>query len=158
MSSPSTSSTTRVALSLAGVVLVVWFILSSDYSPTTVSPVDWLSAYSSSHKASSPYVRRVSLEHPIPKLMDAAEQEYRAKLKRQSKTLKEAVREYKRRYKRPPPKGFEQWFDFAQKNNFKMMDEFDGIVNDLKPFWVLSPEELRRRTGQVCLVAPAALF
>jgi hypothetical protein len=89
-------------------------------------------------------------EHPIPKLMDDAEDEYRAKLRRQSRTLDEAVVEYKRRYKRNPPKGFDEWWAFAKENDVWMVDEFNAVVNDLEPFWQLSGEEIRRRTLQVC--------
>ncbi|KAF9462250.1 hypothetical protein BDZ94DRAFT_1166281 [Collybia nuda] len=88
-------------------------------------------------------------EHPIPKLMDAAETEFRKKLGGQSKTLKAAVTEYKKRYNRNPPKGFDEWWDFAQEHDVKMVDEYDGLVKDLAPFWELSGEELRRRTLQV---------
>lgn len=94
-------------------------------------------------------------EHPIPRLMDTAEDKFRAKLKKQSKTLSEAVREYKRRYKRNPPKGFDRWWQFAQENKVKMVDEFDGLVGDLEPFWRLSGEEIRRRTLQVLVHLPA---
>ena len=38
---------------------------------------------------------------------------------------------------------------FAQKNEVKMIDEYDGLVKDLEPFWALSGEELRRRSEQV---------
>lgn len=47
--------------------------------------------------------------HPIFGLVRRAEQEWEAKLNRASKTLEEAVTEYKRRYKRPPPLGFGDW-------------------------------------------------
>jgi hypothetical protein len=93
----------------------------------------------------------VITEHPIPRLMDSAEDRFRAKLKRQSKTLSEVVREYKRRYKRNPPRGFDSWWQFAQKNKVMMVDEFDALVSDLEPFWRLSGEEIRRRTLQVPL-------
>lgn len=88
-------------------------------------------------------------EHPIPKLMDAAEAQFRKKLAGQSTTLKAAVAEYKKRYKRSPPKGFDEWWSFAQKYGVKMVDEYDGLVEDLEPFWALSGEELRRRALQV---------
>jgi hypothetical protein len=88
-------------------------------------------------------------EHPIPQLMAEAEEKYKKKLGSQSNTLKAAVTEYKRRYRRPPPKGFDAWWDFAQKYNVKMTDEYDGMIDDLKPFWSLSGEEIRRRTTQV---------
>jgi hypothetical protein len=88
-------------------------------------------------------------EHPIPKLMDEAEAKFRKKLGGQSKTLKAAVAEYRKRYKRRPPKGFGEWWKFAQKYNVKMVDEYDGLMEDLTPFWELSGRELRRRAVQV---------
>ncbi|KAF8879824.1 glycosyltransferase family 90 protein [Infundibulicybe gibba] len=87
--------------------------------------------------------------HPIPKLIEEAEASYRKKLGRQSKTLKAAVTEYKRRYGRDPPRGFGDWWKFAQEHDVKMVDEYDGLVRDLAPFWTLSGEELRRRAYQV---------
>lgn len=88
-------------------------------------------------------------DHPIPKLMADAEEKFKAKLARQSTTLDAAVAEYRRRYTREPPKGFDAWFAFAQKNGFKMMDEFDGLMEDFEPFHALSGVEFRRRVQQV---------
>jgi hypothetical protein len=89
--------------------------------------------------------KSVIREHPIPRLMEEAEEKFIKKLGGQSKTLKDAVMEYKRRYRRPPPKGFDAWWEFAQKYQVKMIDEYDGMIDDLKPFWSLSGEEIRRR-------------
>ena len=50
-----------------------------------------------------------AMRHPIHDLINNATREWEAKLARQSKTLVEAVREYKRRYNRNPPKGFDKW-------------------------------------------------
>jgi hypothetical protein len=47
--------------------------------------------------------------HPIYELISRAEREWEDKLKRASKTLGEAVDEYRRRYNRRPPKGFDLW-------------------------------------------------
>lgn len=47
--------------------------------------------------------------HPIYELVRQAEAQWQAKQRRASKTLKQAVKEYKRRYKRLPPKGFDHW-------------------------------------------------
>jgi hypothetical protein len=47
--------------------------------------------------------------HPIYELMSRAEQEWKDKLKRASKTLRDAADEYRRRYNRRPPKGFDLW-------------------------------------------------
>lgn len=49
------------------------------------------------------------MRHPIHDLINNATREWDAKRARQSKTLVEAVREYKRRHKRNPPKGFDKW-------------------------------------------------
>jgi hypothetical protein len=48
--------------------------------------------------------------HPIFELIRNAEAEWEAKLSRSSKTLAQAVAEYERRYRRPPPLGFDDWF------------------------------------------------
>jgi hypothetical protein len=85
-------------------------------------------------------------EHPITTLMADAKVAFTKRLVKQSKTLPEAVAEYKRRYARDPPRGFDDWWEFAKEQDFKLMDEFDAIVEDLAPFWALSGEELRRRT------------
>lgn len=47
--------------------------------------------------------------HPIHVLIERAQKEWDAKVARQSKTLEEAVAEYKTRYHRNPPKGFDDW-------------------------------------------------
>jgi Sec-independent protein translocase protein TatA len=47
--------------------------------------------------------------HPIYELISRAEQEWEKKLKRVSRTLGQASNEYRRRYKRRPPKGFDLW-------------------------------------------------
>lgn len=47
--------------------------------------------------------------HPVVVLIEAAEKRWKEKLDRQSKTLSEAVAEYKVRYRMNPPKGFDDW-------------------------------------------------
>ncbi|KAF8546751.1 glycosyltransferase family 90 protein [Imleria badia] len=81
--------------------------------------------------------------------MDDAKVAFTNLLAKQSKTFPEAVDEYKRRYGRDPPLGFDRWWEFAKEHDFKLVDEFDAIVEDLAPFWALSGEELRRRTFQM---------
>jgi uncharacterized protein YneF (UPF0154 family) len=89
-------------------------------------------------------------EHPIPKLMAEAEINFRNLLAKQSKTLPEAVAEYKRRFGRDPPKGFDDWWKFIQDNGVLMVDEYNAIAEDLEPFWDLSPAEFRMRASLVC--------
>ncbi|KIJ07245.1 glycosyltransferase family 90 protein, partial [Paxillus involutus ATCC 200175] len=94
--------------------------------------------------------------HPIFELMRNAEAAWEAKLARASKTLDEAVAEYKRRYKRPPPRGFDKWWDYVVKHDVQLPDEYDEIYHDLEPFWGIDPydlavtqEELEQRQGTV---------
>lgn len=81
-------------------------------------------------------------KHPIFELMENAEKEWNAKLTRQSKTLKDAVFEYRRRYHRAPPRGFDKWWKWAQKNKIILVDEYDQIMHDLEPFYALDPRDL----------------
>jgi hypothetical protein len=90
-------------------------------------------------------------QHPIPQLMEDAQRQFGDKLARQSTTLGEAVIEYRRRYNREPPKGFDDWWDFAKSFNVQMVDEYDILMEDLAPFYELSGVEIRRRVEQVCL-------
>jgi hypothetical protein len=118
------------------------------------------STENSSHKeptTSSQLVRSSSTrlagnvaEHPIPRLMADAERQFRALLSRQSHSLRGAVAEYKRRYGRNPPKGFDAWWRFVQENKVKIIDEYDGLVSDLEPFWEMSGAEFRLKAFQVC--------
>ncbi|KAF8503957.1 hypothetical protein JB92DRAFT_3123198 [Gautieria morchelliformis] len=56
-------------------------------------------------------------KHPILELIDRSENQWKRKLERQSKTLKQAVDEHRRRYKRSPPEGFEILAEFAAASN-----------------------------------------
>lgn len=47
--------------------------------------------------------------HPIFELMSRAEDSWKTKLKKASKSLDDAVAEYRRRYHRAPPRGFDDW-------------------------------------------------
>ncbi|WVQ95730.1 hypothetical protein IAU59_002829 [Kwoniella sp. CBS 9459] len=87
-----------------------------------------------------------STVHPIYQLIRDARVEWDEKVKRQSKTLKEAVEEYKRRYRRMPPKGFDKWWAYVCENNIPLPDEYDQIHRDILPFRALSPRDLNARS------------
>ncbi|THH19546.1 hypothetical protein EW146_g1646 [Bondarzewia mesenterica] len=87
-------------------------------------------------------------QHPISKLMEEAETKFRKLLAKQSQTIEAAVAEYKKRYHRDPPKGFDAWWKFAQENNVRMVDEYDGLMDDLEPFWEMTGAEFRRKAVQ----------
>lgn len=52
--------------------------------------------------------------HPIYQLIRDARIAWEEKGARQSKTLKEAVKEYRRRYGREPPQGFDKWWAYVR--------------------------------------------
>lgn len=58
-------------------------------------------------------VRSDSPVHPIYQLIRDARDEWDNKVARQSRTLKEAVEEYKRRYRFEPPRGFDKWWAYV---------------------------------------------
>lgn len=86
--------------------------------------------------------------HPMSYLISQAEKEHEATLARQSKTLKDAVQEYRRRYGIPPPPNFDKWFEFAKGKNTQLIDEFDMVHEALTPFWGLKPATTRTRARE----------
>ncbi|KAK4054476.1 hypothetical protein OIV83_000970 [Microbotryomycetes sp. JL201] len=83
--------------------------------------------------------------HPISVLIEDAESKWRRKVETQSRTLSEAVTEYKRRYRRNPPKGFDEWWAFAERHDIQLRDEYDQIAYDLAPHWALEAHDSRHR-------------
>ncbi|KAK7049711.1 hypothetical protein VNI00_005742 [Paramarasmius palmivorus] len=81
--------------------------------------------------------------HPIIELIERAEQDWKKKLQTASTSLDEAVREYMRRYKRKPPKGFDKWWEYVKLHDVQLPDEYDQIYRDLEPFWGISPKDLQ---------------
>ena len=81
--------------------------------------------------------------HPILTLIKRAESQWNRKVARQSKTLVEAASEYRRRYTRNPPIGFDKWWLYAQANKIVLVDEYDQIHKDMEPFWALYVPSLR---------------
>jgi hypothetical protein len=88
-------------------------------------------------------------EHPIKTLVRKAETDFDELLSRQSTSVEMASSEYLRRYNRPPPAGFEIWYNFATRHDSLIIDEFDIINETLAPFWSLSGAEVKRRLEKV---------
>ncbi|RDW70156.1 hypothetical protein BP5796_08553 [Coleophoma crateriformis] len=86
--------------------------------------------------------------HPIWQLIKNAEQDFENKKAAQSKTLEEAVAEYRRRYGIPPPPNFDKWYQFAVSRNVQLIDEYDIIHDALTPFWGLKPSTIRARARE----------
>ncbi|KAJ4483916.1 hypothetical protein J3R30DRAFT_3284166 [Lentinula aciculospora] len=89
--------------------------------------------------------------HPITRLMSVAENRFRTKLESQSKSLEAAVAEYRRRFCMSPPKGFDKWWEFTQQYDIIMIDEYDGMMRDLQPFYDVKGggQEIRKRIAAV---------
>ncbi|KAL4881299.1 hypothetical protein BJY04DRAFT_207670 [Aspergillus karnatakaensis] len=86
--------------------------------------------------------------HPIAALVQDAEQQFTQLLDRQSRTLADAVKEYRRRYNMHPPPYFDKWFKFAQSRGVELIDEYDTIYHSLLPFWALTPQTIRARARE----------
>ncbi|KAF9004583.1 glycosyl transferase family 90-domain-containing protein [Cyathus striatus] len=87
--------------------------------------------------------------HPIYELIERAESDWKQKLEKSSRTLEEAVQEYRRRYHRAPPRGFDDWWNYVVENDVQLPDEYDQIHYDLEPFWGISPEDLIRTQAEL---------
>ena len=89
--------------------------------------------------------------HPIDNLIEKATWLHESWYKQASSSLNlaQAVGEYRRRYNREPPPGFDLWYDYATDRSSLVIDDYDTINDNLFPFWALSPQELRSRTQQI---------
>lgn len=72
-----------------------------------------------------------------------SEQNWALKHSHASTNLPEAVSEYKRRYNRSPPRGFDHWWAYVEANNVQLPDEYDQILRDIQPFWAVPPDSLQ---------------
>lgn len=89
------------------------------------------------------------MEHPIKTLVRQAETDFKELLAKRSTSFETASSEYLRRYKRPPPPGFDIWYRYATSHGSLIIDEFDIINETLAPFWSLSGAEVKRRLEKV---------
>lgn len=97
------------------------------------------------HEENPPLLPQRSLTHPIHQLVTDAEGEFQTVRARQSRSLADAVAEYRRRYKLPPPPHFDKWYNFAKRRGVELVDEYDTIYHALLPFWALKPATIRER-------------
>jgi hypothetical protein len=100
---------------------------------------------------------RPSHRHPIEELISKAQADLVGLVHRQSNTIEQATKEYVRRYSRDPPPGFDKWFAYAKSKNTVLVDDFDMIVNNLEPFWQISPQRLLESIEHVSSIGALAL-
>lgn len=100
------------------------------------------------HEQNPPLLPARSRTHPIHQLVTEAEGAFQTLRARQSRSLADAVAEYRRRYKAPPPPHFDKWYNFAKRRGVELIDEYDTIYHALLPFWALEPYTIRERTRE----------
>lgn len=81
--------------------------------------------------------------HPISTLMSEADEKWLGYDETRSTTFKETVSTYRRRYGRHPPPGFKDWYQYARDRNVHNVDDFEQIMDDLRPFWAVEPQAIR---------------
>ena len=82
--------------------------------------------------------------HPVEYLHSAAKTQFERLLARQSTTATDAVIEYKRRYRRVPPPGFDLWVETAKAHASLIIDDYDEMMRSLEPFWKVAPKDIVR--------------
>ncbi|KAL4916996.1 hypothetical protein BDW62DRAFT_184790 [Aspergillus aurantiobrunneus] len=89
--------------------------------------------------------------HPIELLIHEAGKSHDTWLKaaKTSKSLGEAVQQYRTKYNQYPPPGFDKWYDYAVSRSSVTIDEFDDIYTNLLPFRALAPHEIRTMTQKL---------
>lgn len=103
-------------------------LASDPHPPTTSGLLDYdpsaaAGSSSSGGGASQQNASRRATTHPILGLLVEGERRWADLVDRQSRSLEEAVVEYKKRYGRNPPKGFDDWWSFAQGAQVWLPDE-----------------------------------
>lgn len=88
-----------------------------------------------------PYKQRDG--HPISLLMAEANKRWQAYDDSRSMTFRQTVTKYRRKYGRHPPPGFTEWYKFARKKHVHNIDDFEQIMDDLRPFWAIEPKVIR---------------
>jgi Glycosyl transferase family 90 len=81
--------------------------------------------------------------HPITQLMEEADHAFRVYEGSISSTFKQTVETYRSKYGRHPPPGFKEWYKFARKKNVFNIDDFEQVMDDLRPFWAVEPATIR---------------
>ncbi|KAJ2996996.1 hypothetical protein NUW58_g793 [Xylaria curta] len=81
-------------------------------------------------------------KHPVELLARKAQAAFDNLVQNQSKTYSAAYAQYQRRYGFEPPRGFEDWYKFAERHQSLIIDEFDIISEGVAPFLRLSGNEV----------------
>ncbi|RKF83472.1 Beta-1,2-xylosyltransferase 1 [Golovinomyces cichoracearum] len=92
---------------------------------------------------------RVNDNHPIAKLMRDADSAWRQYTKNRSMSFSQTVEKYRDMYGRNPPPGFSDWYRFARERKVQNIDDFQQIIDDLRPFWGIEPSIIRSHAAHL---------
>ncbi|KAF3917978.1 hypothetical protein ABW21_db0201143 [Orbilia brochopaga] len=81
--------------------------------------------------------------HPIVGLTREQLKKFQKYKWSQSTSFSQVVSKYRLKYGRHPPPKFDEWYRFAKKRKCVNLDDFDQIMDDLRPFYGIPPAELR---------------
>lgn len=87
--------------------------------------------------------------HPITTLMQKADAEWRSYESSRSQSFRQTVEKYRSKYGRHPPPGFKEWYIYARQKNVWNIDDFDHIMDDLRPFWAIDPRIIRTHAAHM---------
>lgn len=85
--------------------------------------------------------------HPIAGYMKKADSAIKSYEDGVSRTFKETVDKYRRKYGRHPPPGFREWYKFAREKAVHNIDDFEQIMDDMRPFWGIKPSLIRAQAA-----------
>lgn len=125
-------STKAIAVAAILFLIIPLFVISIPHTPSTTAPP----------------AERASAVHPIKHLMEQSAKDFEALKQRQSTSLRDAVKNYRKRYGMPPPPNFDKWYEFAVARNSLMIDEYDTIFHQIQPFWGMPPKMIRERARE----------
>ena len=87
--------------------------------------------------------------HPIAQLMQDADAQWRPYETDISTTFRQTVEKYRSKYGRHPPPGFKEWYIFARERDVFNIDDFEQVMDDLRPFWAINGSEIRMRAAHM---------
>ncbi|KAK6526820.1 hypothetical protein TWF281_010018 [Arthrobotrys megalospora] len=82
-------------------------------------------------------------QHPIVALTRDQLKKFERYKRAQPKSFAQVVERYRMKYGRHPPPKFDEWYKFAKKRNCVNFDDFDQIMDDLRPYWGIKPADIR---------------
>ncbi|KAH9810184.1 family 90 glycosyltransferase [Melampsora americana] len=96
--------------------------------------------------------------HPIQSKLKLARSRWKKRLQAQSTDYHTFKSNYRTRYNLEPPKGMKEWFKIVTNDGLLLVDEFDELMNSLKPFRTMDSDELIRRTIEIAKMPTFSLL